>query len=86
MVSFYPLIRFFDIVAAAILRALGVKPATEHELAHSEEELRIIVNESFKGGHIDSVESEIIKKCSGFFRNCCKRDYDTKKRYDLFKF
>ncbi|PRM96582.1 hemolysin family protein [Aliarcobacter cryaerophilus] len=63
---FYPLIRFFDIVAAAVLRALGVKPATEHELAHSEEELRIIVNESFKGGHIDSVESEIIKNAVDF--------------------
>ncbi|HKM18835.1 MAG TPA: hemolysin family protein [Aliarcobacter sp.] len=63
---FYPLIRFFDVVAAAVLRALRVKPATEHELAHSEEELRIIVNESFKGGHIDSVESEIIKNAVDF--------------------
>ena len=63
---FYPLIRFFDIVAAAVLRVLGVKPATEHELAHSEEELRIIVNESFRGGHIDSVESEIIKNAVDF--------------------
>lgn len=69
---FYPLIRFFDIVAAAILRALGVKPATEHELAHSEEELRIIVNESFKGGHIDSVESEIIKNAVDFSETVAK--------------
>ncbi len=69
---FYPLIRFFDIVAAAILRALGVRPATEHELAHSEEELRIIVNESFKGGHIDSVESEIIKNAVDFSETVAK--------------
>ena len=69
---FYPLIRFFDIVAAAILRALGVRPATEHELAHSEEELRIIVNESFKGGHIDSVESEIIKNAVDFSETIAK--------------
>lgn len=69
---FYPLIRFFDIVAAAVLRALGVKPATEHELAHSEEELRIIVNESFKGGHIDSVESEIIKNAVDFSETVAK--------------
>ncbi|MDX4067571.1 hemolysin family protein [Aliarcobacter skirrowii] len=69
---FYPLIRFFDIVAASILRALNVKPATEHELAHSEEELRIIVNESFKGGHIDSVESEIIKNAVDFSETVAK--------------
>ena len=69
---FYPLIRFFDIVAASVLRFLGVRPATEHELAHSEEELRIIVNESFKGGHIDSVESEIIKNAVDFSETIAK--------------
>jgi len=69
---FYPLIRFFDIVAASILRVLNVRPATEHELAHSEEELRIIVNESFKGGHIDSVESEIIKNAVDFSETVAK--------------
>ena len=69
---FYPLIRFFDIVVASVLRFLGVRPATEHELAHSEEELRIIVNESFKGGHIDSVESEIIKNAVDFSETIAK--------------
>ncbi|AXK48892.1 HlyC/CorC family transporter [Aliarcobacter trophiarum LMG 25534] len=69
---FYPLIRFFDIVAASVLKGLGVKAATEHELAHSEEELRIIVNESFKGGHIDSVESEIIKNAVDFSETVAK--------------
>ncbi|RBQ29883.1 hemolysin family protein [Aliarcobacter vitoriensis] len=69
---FYPLIRFFDIVAASILRMLGVRPATEHELSHSEEELRIIVNESFKGGHIDSIESEIIKNAVDFSETVAK--------------
>ncbi len=71
-IIFYPLIHFFDIVAAAVLRVLGVKPATEHELAHSEEELRIIVNESFKGGHIDSIESEIIKNAVDFSETVAK--------------
>lgn len=63
---FYPLIRFFDIVAAFFLKRMGITPASEHELAHSEEEIRIIVNESFKGGYIDSVESEIIKNAVDF--------------------
>ncbi|WP_228710637.1 hemolysin family protein [Aliarcobacter thereius] len=71
-IVFYPLIRFFDIVAAFVIRALGIKPATEHELSHSEEELRIIVNESFRGGHIDSVESEIIKNAVDFSETVAK--------------
>lgn len=62
----YPLIRFFDIVAAFFVRRMGISQASEHEMAHSEEELRIIVNESFKGGYIDSVESEIIKNAVDF--------------------
>ena len=63
---FYPLIRFFDIVAGFFLRRIGIYQASEHEMAHSEEELRIIVNESFRGGYIDSVESEIIKNAVDF--------------------
>jgi CBS domain containing-hemolysin-like protein len=71
-IVFYPLIRFFDIVAAFFVRMLGVKAATAHDLAHSEEELRIIVNESFKGGYIDSVESEIIKNAVDFSETIAK--------------
>jgi CBS domain containing-hemolysin-like protein len=65
-ILFFPLIRFFDVVASFFLKRMGITPASEHELAHSEEELRIIVNESFKGGYIDSVESEIIKNAVDF--------------------
>ncbi len=63
---FYPLIRFFDIVATFFVKRMGISQASEHAMAHSEEELRIIVNESFKGGYIDSVESEIIKNAVDF--------------------
>lgn len=69
---FYPFIRFFDIVATFFVRRLGIKSASEHDLAHSEEELRIIVNESFKGGFIDSVESEIIKNAVDFSETIAK--------------
>jgi CBS domain containing-hemolysin-like protein len=65
-ILFFPLIRFFDIVASFFLKRMGITPASEHDLAHSEEELRIIVNESFRGGYIDSVESEIIKNAVDF--------------------
>ncbi|AGR77439.1 conserved hypothetical membrane protein (DUF21 domain), possible TlyC family hemolysin [Aliarcobacter butzleri 7h1h] len=71
-IVFYPFIRFFDIVAGFVVRRLGIQPATAHELAHSEEEIRIIVNESFKGGYIDSVESEIIKNAIDFSETVAK--------------
>lgn len=69
---FYPLIRLFDIIARFFVRRLGINPATAHDLAHSEEELRIIVNESFKGGYIDSIESEIIKNAVNFSETVAK--------------
>ncbi len=65
-VVFYPLIRFFDILAASTLKIIGIKPANEHDMAHSDEEIKIIVGESLKGGFIDSVEGEIIKNAVNF--------------------
>lgn len=62
---FYPVIWLFDILAAFFLRRIGIKPAG-HENAHSEEELKIIVGESLKGGIIDSIEGEIIKNAVDF--------------------
>lgn len=71
-ILFFPLIRFFDIVATFFLKRMGIAQASEHDLAHSEEEIRIIVNESFKGGYIDSVESEIIKNAVDFSETVAK--------------
>src|SRR5690606_17701108 len=34
----------------------GMKPANEHEEAHSEEELRLILSESYKSGNINQSE------------------------------
>ncbi|WP_169754435.1 hemolysin family protein [Campylobacter curvus] len=65
-VLFSPVIKLFDILANAGLAALGIKPAKESELAHSEEEIKIIVGESLKGGVLDSFETEIIKNAVDF--------------------
>ncbi|PAF51655.1 hemolysin family protein [Helicobacter sp. 13S00477-4] len=62
----YPVIRLFDILAAFFLKKIGIEPAREQENAHSEEELKIIVGESLKGGIIDSIEGEIIKNAVDF--------------------
>lgn len=63
---FYPLIRLFDLTALVFLRLMKVQPAKESELAHSEEEIKIIVGESLKGGHIDGLEGSIMKNAVEF--------------------
>ncbi|MFW5606469.1 MAG: hemolysin family protein [Campylobacter hyointestinalis] len=65
-VIFFPVIRTFDFIASLSLKAIGIKPAKDSELAHSEEEIKIIVGESLKGGVLDSMESEIIKNAVDF--------------------
>ncbi|MFL1707408.1 hemolysin family protein [Campylobacter sp. MOP7] len=65
-VVFSPLIKTFDYLAWISLKMLGIKPAKESELAHSEEEIKIIVGESLKGGVLDSFETEIIKNAVDF--------------------
>lgn len=62
----YPVIALFNRVAWAILTIMGIKPANEAELAHSEEELRMIVNASHRGGVLDQMESELIDNVFDF--------------------
>lgn len=66
-IVFYPVIKIFDFIAAMILHTINIKPASEgEESAHSEEELKIIVGESLKGGYLDTIENEIIQNAVSF--------------------
>ncbi len=60
---FFPVIKFFDFASSLFLRILKVQA---HSEAHSDEELKIIVGESLKGGFLDSIEGEIIKNAVDF--------------------
>lgn len=61
-----PLILFYRIMylfiwllngsARAFIRLFGFKPVNEHDVAHSEEELRLIVSQSYKSGEINQSE------------------------------
>lgn len=46
--------------ANGILHRFGVEPASEHEIAHSNEELRMLVSASAAGGHLDETERVLI--------------------------
>ncbi|MEX2461717.1 MAG: hemolysin family protein [Paenibacillaceae bacterium] len=53
---FYPLIALLNVAANGLLKAFGVQPASEHEAAHTEDEIRILMNQSAKSGHINKEE------------------------------
>lgn len=53
---FLPVISVLNGAANRLLRLIGVAPATELEAAHTEDEIRILMNQSAKSGHIDKDE------------------------------
>ncbi|NDJ27359.1 hypothetical protein DMB95_08520 [Campylobacter sp. MIT 12-8780] len=63
---FLPFIKTFDFLAAVCLKMLGIRPASESELTHSEEEIKIIASESQKGGVLDEFETELIRNAVDF--------------------
>jgi len=79
-VLFNPLIKVFDFLARVILKAIGIQPASEHDIAHSEEEIKIIAGESLKGGVLDSFETEIIKNAVDFSDTVAKEIMTPRKK------
>ena len=61
-----PLTWLMYIAAAAILRIFRITPASDRELAHSEEELRMILEASQEVGHIDEVEQTLMRRALTF--------------------
>lgn len=71
-----PLILFYKVLfpfiwslngsSRVITRMFGLKPVSEHELAHTEEELRIIVSESYKNGEINQSEFKYVNNIFDF--------------------
>lgn len=57
---FMPFIWILNASANALLRLVGVEPANESEAAHSEEEIRILMNQSAKSGVIDKDEMKLM--------------------------
>lgn len=55
-VVMYPFIWLLNGSARLFIRLFGFRPVKEHEVAHSEEELRLILSESYKSGEINQAE------------------------------
>jgi len=62
----YPFIKALNGSARLVVGLFGLKPASEHEGAHSEEELRIILSESFESGEINQSEYKYVNNIFEF--------------------
>ncbi|HWO55380.1 MAG TPA: hemolysin family protein [Paenibacillus cookii] len=62
----YPFIWLLNGSANQLVRLFGVKPASEHEEAHTEEELQIILNESYESGKINDNEFGYVSRIFAF--------------------
>lgn len=67
----YPFIKALNGTSRLLLRAVGVKSASEDQ-AYSEEELKIIMAQSFHGGEIDKEELEYMENVFAFDEHVVK--------------
>ena len=70
----YPAIWVLNNVSRAILRLVGIHPASEHaEIAHSPEELRLILQSSEKAGILSEENREIIEGVFQFAKRTARQ-------------
>ncbi len=62
----YPLIWIMNGSANMLVRLFGMKPASEHGDAHSEEEIRLILSESYENGKINKAEYGYVNRIFNF--------------------
>jgi len=62
----YPFIWLLNGSARLLIKLFGMKPASEHELSHTEEELRLLLSESYKSGEINMNELKYVNNVFEF--------------------
>jgi CBS domain containing-hemolysin-like protein len=62
----YPFIFLLNGSANLLTRIFGISPASEHEIVHTEEELRLILSESLQGGEINQSEYRYVNRIFEF--------------------
>jgi CBS domain containing-hemolysin-like protein len=66
LVVFRPIIRTMNGLGRLVVRPLGLSAGGEHAVVHSEEELRMLVAASTRGGALEASEQEIIQRAFVF--------------------
>jgi CBS domain containing-hemolysin-like protein len=69
----FPAIWFLNKSSNLVLRAIGVRPATEMEVTHSQEELRLILARSEKAGVLSEENREIIEGVFQFSKRTARQ-------------
>lgn len=57
---FAPFIFLLNGAGNALVRAIGIRPATEHELASTPEDLQILIEQSERGGALDPEDADML--------------------------
>lgn len=68
----FPFIWLLNSSARLVTKVFGLKPTSENDLAHTEEELRIILSESYKSGEINQSEFKYVNKIFEFDNRIAK--------------
>lgn len=68
----FPFIWFLNGAARTLVQFFGLRPASEHEVALSEEELRILLSESYKSGEINKNELKYMNNIFEFDERIAK--------------
>ncbi|WP_018661139.1 hemolysin family protein [Heyndrickxia acidiproducens] len=68
----YPFIWTLNNSAKLITKMIGIEPASEHDVAHTEEELRIMLSDSYKNGEINLSEFKYVNKIFEFDNRIAK--------------
>jgi CBS domain containing-hemolysin-like protein len=69
---FYPALWFLNSSSSFILRLFRIAPATESELAHSEEELRLLLAESHRTGTLSASKRKLLENVFDYTRRSAK--------------
>jgi CBS domain containing-hemolysin-like protein len=69
---FYPALWFLNASSSLILRLLYIAPASESELAHSEEELRLLLAESHRTGTLSASKRKLLENVFDYTRRSAK--------------
>jgi CBS domain containing-hemolysin-like protein len=72
-VVMYPIIWMLNRTTNAVLRLIGIKPASSNEMAHSQEELRLILAHSEKAGILSEENREIIEGVFQFSKRTARQ-------------
>lgn len=68
----YPVVVVMNGISNALLRLAGIRPASEAEQSHSPEELRMLIMDSSKGGHIDPSGGRMLDNIFSFYHKTAK--------------